>query len=82
MHYTIVHMEECCKDLNMILDLEAEGNKYSVVYGSRIGPWSRRQFDSLPEAYKVFEKLASWMVFGLYSEKNRREFLETGTMNI
>ena len=81
MIYTIAHMEECCKDEgNMNLELEVHGNKYCVAYG-KTGAWTRRKFDSLTEAYKVFEKLASWMVFSLYPEQYRRQYLTTGKMD-
>lgn len=57
------------------------GNKYAVrAYSDKDGRNVSRRFDELTEAYKVFEKIVSWVVFGLYADKDRMDFIENGTM--
>nr|DAL59457.1 MAG TPA_asm: hypothetical protein [Bacteriophage sp.] len=57
------------------------GSKYAVrAYNDKNGRSVSRTFDELMEAYKVFEKIVSWVVFGLYADKDRMDFIETGTM--
>ena len=57
------------------------GNKYAVrAYSDKNGRSVSRTFDELMEAYKVFEKIVSWVVFGLYADKDRMDFIEKGTM--
>lgn len=57
------------------------GNKYAVrAYSDKDGRNVSRRFDELMEAYKVFEKIVSWVVFGLYADKDRMNFIEKGTM--
>lgn len=57
------------------------GNKYAVsAYSDKDGRNVSRRFDELTEAYKVFEKIVSWVVFGLYADKDRMDFIEKGTM--
>ena len=82
MNYTIISMTEHCKDDPMTLSIDKTGNKYDVWLSGGTDPrrYTHRTFDALTEAYKVFEKIASWMVFGYYSEADRRRYLETGTM--
>ncbi len=83
MNYTMVTMQECCRDEPMHLSIVSEGNRYYVeMYREGDGDRTchRRFFDELKEAYMVYEKLASWMVFGFYRYEDRAAFLETGTM--
>lgn len=57
------------------------GSKYAVrAYNDKTGRNVSRMFDELTEAYKVFEKIVSWVVFGLYADKDRMDFIENGTM--
>lgn len=57
------------------------GNKYAVrAYNDKNGRNVSRTFDELMEAYKVFEKIVSWVVFGMYANKDRMDFIEYGTM--
>lgn len=57
------------------------GNKYAVrAYSDKDGRNVSRTFDDLMEAYKVFEKIVSWIVFGFYADKDRMDFIEKGTM--
>lgn len=84
MRYSIGHFTECCKNRDLEVWIYEEGDLYGVSLSTRF-PESgrtvtRRTFESLQEAYKVFEKLVSWMVFEHYTEDQKRQFLETGTM--
>lgn len=57
------------------------GNKYEVrAHSDKNGRSVSRTFDDLMEAYKVFEKIVSWVVFGMYADKGRMDFIENGTM--
>ena len=79
MIYTIATMTECCTENPLTLEIGRKGNKYTVSLG-RSGEWTRNTFDSMADAYKVFEKLSSWLVMGLYPEAAKRQYLTTGTM--
>lgn len=84
MNYTIATLTEHCKDHPLTLDIifNSHGNKYLVyLSGGESGARTSATFDSLMEAYKVFEKLSSWIVFCYYSEEDKRKYLETGTMD-
>lgn len=57
------------------------GNKYDVrAYSDKTGRNVSRRFDELMEAYKVFEKIVGWIVFGMYSDNDRMDFILKGTM--
>lgn len=57
------------------------GNKYAVrAYSDKTGRNVGRSFDELTEAYKVFEKIVGWIVFGMYSDNDRMDFILKGTM--
>ena len=57
------------------------GNKYAVrAHNDKNGRSVSRTFDELMEAYKVFEKIVSWVVFGLYADNDRMDFIGKGTM--
>ena len=57
------------------------GNKYAVrAYSDKGGRNVSRTFDDLMDAYKVFEKIVFWVVFGLYADNDRMDFIEKGTM--
>ena len=83
MNYTLVTMEEVHG--NDFIGIDADGNKYSVYLGHKEEGmdtiFSSRKFDTLLEAYAIYEKLASFFVFGLYSYKERKSFLLTGTVD-
>ena len=79
MHYTIATFDEVQGRLTV--DISKSGNEYVV------GIWDKEEhastiktFADLQDAYKVFEKLVSWCVYGLYTDNQRKEFLLTGTM--
>ena len=80
MIYTIVQTKETCNDNPLTLSIEKHGNRYVVELMNMALETTRRSFDTLMDAYKVYEKIASWFVFGYYSEADRRSFLATGTM--
>ena len=79
MIYTIAVITECCKENPLTVEIGVKGNEYTVSLG-REGQYTSNTFKSMADAYKVFEKLSSWLVIGLYSESAKRHFLETGTM--
>ena len=80
MVYTIAVLEECHG--NLVLEIGVHGNKYTVsIYNKETKDSTNQEYDKLEDAYKVFEKLSSWFVFGYYSEKAKRQFLANGTMN-
>lgn len=84
MNYSIAVLEECCKDDPLKLDISKSGNKYTVTLArpTETGEheYATQTFDSLMDAYKVFEKLSSWIIFSLYSYENKKSYLLTGTM--
>lgn len=80
MIYTIAQTKEVCKDNPLTLSIEKSGNRYVVELMNMDHETTRRSFDTLMDAYKIYEKIASWFVFGCYSEADRRSFLATGTM--
>lgn len=77
MNYTIATLE--CPYSGAQLTIDKSGNGYAVHY-SHAGEHTSRKFSDINEAYKVFEKLSSWIIYGLYAHKYRREYLLTGTM--
>lgn len=85
MYYTIASLES--PHTGDRLDINKNGNKY-IVYlthkdedsGEPYSLHAHREFDDLNDAYKVFEKLSSWIIYGLYSEDDRRHYLQYGTM--
>lgn len=82
MSYTIASFETHSNENNLHVDIGKTGNKYIVTLYSDEMPhvYNHNKFDSLTDAYAVFEKLVSWTVFGCYSLDNKREFLMWGTM--
>lgn len=53
------------------------GNKYAVrAYSDKDGRSVSRRFDELTEAYKMFETIVYWIVFGMYTDKDRMDFIE------
>lgn len=85
MYYTIASLKS--PHTGDTLEINKAGNKF-VVYltqkiedsGELCSLHAHRKFDELNEAYKVFEKLSSWIIFGHYNFYQRREYLLTGTM--
>lgn len=80
MIYTIAQLEEAQGSL--ILNIDKNGNMYTVgLYNKETKEYTSQTFNSIAEAYKVFEKLSSWIIFSYYTEKAKRQFLATGTMD-
>ena len=82
MIYTIASTDTHCNEYNQHLTIEKIGNKYAVYLTGDEMPhvYTSRTFDTLMDAYKVYEKISSWFIFGCYSFDDRREYLMTGTM--
>ena len=79
MHYTIASFEQVHG--NLVIDICSSGNKYDVgIWDKEEHASTTKTFDRLSEAYKVFEKLVSWCVFGYYTDSDKKEYLKTGTM--
>ena len=79
MHYTIASFEQVYG--NLTIDICSSGNQYVVgIWDKEEHASTTKTFDSLQEAYKVFEKLVSWCVFGYYKDSDKKEFLKTGKM--
>ena len=79
MNYTIASFEQVHGNLN--IDISASGNKYVVgIWDKEKHESTTKTFDSLQDAYKVYEKLISWCVFGYYKDSDKKQFLKTGTM--
>ena len=79
MNYTIATFEQVHGNLN--IDISKSGNKYVVgIWDKEEHASTNKTFDSLQDAYKVYEKLISWCVFGYYTDKAKKQFLTTGTM--
>ena len=79
MNYMIASFEQIHGNLN--IDISVSGNQYVL------GIWDKEKhesttstFETLEDAYKVYEKLISWCVFGYYNDDDKKEFLRTGTM--
>lgn len=73
MIYTIAVITECCKENPLTVEIGVKGNEYTVSLG-REGQYTSNTFKSMADAYKVFEKLSSWLVMGLYPESAKRHF--------
>ena len=78
MNYTIATMK--CPNSGSQLTIDKSGNGYTVHY-SHAGEHTSRKFSDINEAYKVFEKLSSCMIYGLYAHNDRRQYLLTDTMD-
>lgn len=79
MTYLIASME--IVNTSLILNFGKNGNKYTVsIYDKETNDLTTNKFNKKEEAYKVFEKLSSWFLLGVYSEAQKRRYLATGTM--
>jgi hypothetical protein len=60
-----------------VLDLNQNGNKYDVVlYNEETRECTRKSFDSICEAYTLFEKLSRCICFGEYSYIDRKAMIK------
>lgn len=72
MHCTLAITEKVHEGISVSIDIT--GNKYDVWYhGENVKGY--RTFDSMDEAYAVYEKLAKVVILSLYSEEDRIEIL-------
>lgn len=79
MDFTITSVDDVSRQVHYSID--KVGNKYAVrAYNDKNGRNVSRRFDEPTEAYKVFEKIVFWIVFGLYADNDRMDFIENGTM--
>lgn len=79
MNYTIATFEQVHG--NLIVDISKSGNEYTVgIWDKELHESTTQTFHDLQEAYKVFEKIVSWCVFGFYKDSDKKKFLKTGTM--
>lgn len=79
MNFTIASVDDISREVHY--GIVQDGNKYLVVaHSDKNGRNVSRRFDELTEAYKVFEKIVSWIAFGLYADNDRMDFIEKGTM--
>lgn len=79
MDFMIASVDDISREVHY--SINKVGNKYAVrAHSDKNGRNVSRRFDELTEAYKVFEKIVSWVVFGLYADNDRMDFIENGTM--
>lgn len=79
MDFMIASVDDVSRQVHY--SINTVGSKYAVrAYSDKNGRNVSRRFDELTEAYKVFEKIVSWVVFGLYADNDRMDFIEKGTM--
>lgn len=72
MNYTVAITENV--QLGNFVSIDKTGNKYDVCYhGENIR--ARRTFDSMDEAYAVYEKVAKVVIYGLYSDDDKIKIL-------
>ena len=77
MEYTIARMES----RNISLSIDKIGNEYLVgLWDKEDHSSTTKRFGTIELAYKVFEKISSWLVFGYYSNEDKKTYLKTGTM--
>lgn len=73
MNYTVAITENV--QLGNFVSIDKTGNKYDVWYhGEDVK--AHRTFDSMDEAYAVYEKLAKTVVFGYYSDEDKVKILK------
>lgn len=79
MDFMITSVDDVSKQVHY--SINTVGSKYAVrAHNDKNGRNVSRTFDDLMDAYKVFEKIVSWVVFGLYADNDRMDFIEKGTM--
>lgn len=79
MDFMITNVDDVSRQVHYSINMV--GNKYAVrAHSDKNGRNVSRMFDEPTEAYKVFETIVRWIVFGLYADKDRMDFIENGTM--
>ena len=75
MNYTIASMNDV--NFSQVLSLGKNGNKYVVgLYNEETKEYTHKSFDSIDEAYTIFEKLSRCICFGNYSYKDRKAMIK------
>lgn len=75
MDFMITSIDDVSKQVHY--SINKVGNKYAVrAYSDKDGRSVSRRFDHLLDAYKVFEKIVYMIVFGLYTDIDRMDFIE------
>ena len=77
MNYTIAVLEECnMGEGNLKLNIDRSGNKYLVgLYNIVTKVYTHRMFDTIDDAFKIFNKLSEWIVKSYYDEEYKRDYL-------
>lgn len=79
MDFMITSIDDVSRQVHY--SINKAGNKYAVrAYSDKTGRNVSRSFDELTGAYVVFEKIVGWIVFGMYSDNDRMDFILKGTM--
>ena len=75
MNYTIASMND--NNFNQSINLDKSGNKYLVgLYNADTKEYCHREFDSINDAYIIFEKLSRCICFGNYSFSDRKAMMQ------
>jgi len=75
MNYTIASLNDV--NFGQVLTLDKNGNKYTVgLYNEETRECTRKSFDSIGEAYALFEKLSRCICFGEYSYIDRKAMIK------
>ncbi len=75
MNYTIASLHAV--SFGQVLTLDKNGNKYVVgLYNEETKEYTHKSFDSIDEAYTIFEKLSRCICFGDYSYKDRKAMIK------
>ena len=75
MNYTIASLNDV--NFGQVLTLDKNGNKYVVgLYNEETKEYTHKSFDSIGEAYTIFEKLSRCICFGEYSYSDRKAMIK------
>jgi hypothetical protein len=75
MNYTIASLNDV--NFGQVLTLDKNGNKYTVgLYNEETKEYTHKSFDSIGEAYTIFEKLSRCICFGEYSYSDRKAMIK------
>lgn len=74
MNYTIAVMEDVHNGQKLFFD--KSGNMYDVcLYSEEIDTYVSRQYSTMEEAYRSFEKISKAIITGCFSFEQRKAFL-------
>lgn len=75
MNYTKAVLEDV--QGNIEVNLDKDGNKYLVgLRHTETGEYTHKTFDTIEQAYEVFEKFSKAIVMGTHSYEQRKGFLK------